>query len=674
MSFFVAAAAVLIVFYLVPLHLLVYRASSVIPLVPGFVRVLDARLGINASYLWLMGSALAAAWLIVFIIFRFEESEAIPGASRWVWWRQLSSDRGMLLVRLAPLLIAMMLCVNAFAVIADALTTGQPARLMDFFGGEPLLVLMGLVSLMSVAVRWERPADEGRGLPPPPVIALEALPGVNGILLRWYAPLRGAAYGAVAVRRPDGEPPQSPDDGVVVAAPGEVVIAGDEAKARVGAPADHLESVYAVFALGDRGTHAAPRWVTAATLPSVPPLEDFAAEPQPGGVLLRWQMPLAGASVMIRRGLADMPPNAEGGVLVYEGYGAGVVDTALLPGTTGHYSAFVVSALGEYSAPRTASAKVLAPPGPTLLKATPEIGAIHLRWHNPDSPEVDRAVIFRRTRDGSVRQIAEVKGDAWTCDDPGDEPAEYLVTVRRRSGELSAPASTGLIVPRFVEPVRNVIATGHRNKIVLRWDNPADGLFQRVRVLRGREPEFPLSLGELRAEGTSTSYTDAPLLGGETYWYALVTVDRQGRMSRPVWVSASTHRPPTVSRLRAVSDGAAVALTWQNPALPEFERAIVVRGDGHFPANPSDGECIYDGAGRAAIDPEPLLGEMNYYSVFVRFAGEALSPPGQVAVLAEDVPEPGAPVAPSPSQQQTDPLTKSVSLQKDARPGEQDGR
>jgi subtilisin family serine protease len=82
-----------------------------------------------------------------------------------------------------------------------------------------------------------------------------------------------------------------------------------------------------------------------------------------------------------------------------------------------------------------------------------------------------------------------------------------------------------------------------------------------------------------------------------------------------------------VQSFMALSTGGAVEVTlsWENPASPAFEAVIIRRSTSDYPATPSDGELVYEGADVSFLDGPFPLGERIYYSAWARGTGMEFS-------------------------------------------------
>jgi len=81
-------------------------------------------------------------------------------------------------------------------------------------------------------------------------------------------------------------------------------------------------------------------------------------------------------------------------------------------------------------------------------------------------------------------------------------------------------------------------------------------------------------------------------------------------------MAGDTIPPGEVTALTALEDDAAVALSWSNPADPDFVGVRIRRDTGSAPTGPNDGTQVFEGAGTAFNDTGLTNGTTYYYSAF----------------------------------------------------------
>lgn len=68
-----------------------------------------------------------------------------------------------------------------------------------------------------------------------------------------------------------------------------------------------------------------------------------------------------------------------------------------------------------------------------------------------------------------------------------------------------------------------------------------------------------------------------------------------------------------------------ILLKWVNPLTSGFSNVRVVRSDSFYPADPNDGEVIYEGSASTMTDINVVVGTRYYYTLFVKYVDGAYS-------------------------------------------------
>jgi serine/threonine protein kinase len=218
-------------------------------------------------------------------------------------------------------------------------------------------------------------------------------------------------------------------------------------------------------------------------------------------------------------------------------------------------------------------------PPPTGVSATPESGAILIRWDPyPPGPGggtvayrirriVTNPVTGDRTRSGLGTTQATELSDAGA---PPGAPVAHEVVAVLPDGRRSAPAVTSSAAPadppvaaqaREVSEARaEVVGDG----IVLRWRSGPGSA--RILIERTFDETSSISGAMRRIHVDGESYTDDNVLPGATYRYRIKTVpdgSAAGGPSRGVdVVVTTTARPRPVSDLEAETTGGRTTLRW----------------------------------------------------------------------------------------------------------------
>src|SRR4051812_28369660 len=90
-----AAAGVIALLYLVPLHVPLYYLSEWLPFVPAPIREITRQTGLEAAFVWLAFLLIGGALLVLFLI-HFQTRLDVPSREpSWPWARKLASDRAI---------------------------------------------------------------------------------------------------------------------------------------------------------------------------------------------------------------------------------------------------------------------------------------------------------------------------------------------------------------------------------------------------------------------------------------------------------------------------------------------------------------------------------------------------------------------------------------------------
>jgi N-acetylneuraminic acid mutarotase len=110
------------------------------------------------------------------------------------------------------------------------------------------------------------------------------------------------------------------------------------------------------------------------------------------------------------------------------------------------------------------------------------------------------------------------------------------------------------------------------------------------------------------------------------------------------WALEEIPRPGPVSNFVSTVGDAQVALSWTNPADPDFSRVMILRKAGGFPGSPADAGAttVYDDAGASYLDTDVVVGTTYYYAAWsVNTSGEYSAYPARavksVAAFTETI-------------------------------------
>ncbi len=120
-----------------------------------------------------------------------------------------------------------------------------------------------------------------------------------------------------------------------------------------------------------------------------------------------------------------------------------------------------------------------------------------------------------------------------------------------------------------------------------------------------------------------------------------------------------------VRNFTATPEGSLIKLSWQNPSATDFSEVRLVRKEGYFPTDGSDGEVIYEGNLESLPDSRVEQGIRYYYAIFAKYSDGSLSS-GSLASAritpAGEVPEIYDPFDSLPKASGVHPLIEALAL------------
>ena len=273
------------------------------------------------------------------------------------------------------------------------------------------------------------------------------------------------------------------------------------------------------------------------------------------------------------------------------------LDTRLVPNIPYYYEFRVVTVRDRTEQPSgVASASFrnnsLPPSPPNNLRAEQEENGIRLSWDaNPEADMFGYYVYRGTSRYDSMAVISKAIKDSTTFFDDSEElngRTNYVYAVKSINvSELQSELSESVVIrpDRTVRPPAPVGISGYaeQNRVRLSWqdvkerDGAVDGYF----VYRGREPvtERTEAIGgsetaeingyeQMNEELlTANAFDDPSVSPGETYYYAVTTVDVYGEESllsnsSSFTTATSALLPPSQLSARSISDG--VEIRWNS--------------------------------------------------------------------------------------------------------------
>jgi fibronectin type 3 domain-containing protein len=271
------------------------------------------------------------------------------------------------------------------------------------------------------------------------------------------------------------------------------------------------------------------------------------------------------------------------------------LDTRLVPNIPYYYEFRVVTVRDRTEQPSGVARasfrnNTLPPSPPNNLRAEQEENGIRLRWDANPEPDMFGYYVYRGTsRYDSMAVISKAIRDTTTFFDDSEElngRTNYVYAVKSINvSELQSELSESVIIrpARTVRPPAPVGISGYaeRNRIRLTWQDvrERDSAVEGYYVYRGREPITGRAEAESGSETaeengyerlneemiSANAFDDPSVTSGETYYYAVTSVDLYGEESLLSNTSAFTTAagsllPPSQVSVRNISDG--VEIRW----------------------------------------------------------------------------------------------------------------
>jgi fibronectin type 3 domain-containing protein len=388
---------------------------------------------------------------------------------------------------------------------------------------------------------------------------------------------------------------------------------------------------YTVRAVNDSGKGAYSPEVSATPLPVPASPRNLRADPGPGCVLLRWTAVEGAVTYTVKRATSAAGPYLP----IAGASGVSLSDPTISNGTSYYYVVSAANPAGE--SPDSAAAEVvpLAPPArPAPPRATAFSGRVALDWDPVPGAAV--YVILRGALAETPAPLTVLAAPPLLDDTVRDGETYLYSLVARNAGGDSGPSETARAAPRVDPPSspERLAARGGDARVDLTWA-PAPGAASYL-VHRAAGPDgtfVPLGISD------STSFADTAAVNGETYVYAVVSVNPGGSSPFSSSVTATPCAPPAVpAGLRAVPASGQVALTWEPvPGALGYELRRAAGSAGPF-------TTVARTPAAAFIDGTAPSERLAFYTVSAMNAGGESAPSDIVAATPLSAPPP-APVS-----------------------------
>ena len=280
-------------------------------------------------------------------------------------------------------------------------------------------------------------------------------------------------------------------------------------------------------------------------------------------------------------------------------------------------------------------------PPPTNLTAVGSEKAVTLNWTAPAGVTNATYNVYRGTAAGgeSATPVATgLSATAYTDSSLTDGTAYFYMVKTLANGGISVASNEASATPVLAPPTA-LTAVGSEKAVTLNWSAPAGVTGATYSVYRGTaaggESATPVAMGL-----TTTTYPDAGLTDGTTYFYMVKTLVN-GDVSAASNEASATADPTPPTALTATTAKNVVTLTWMATVTGTGVTYNVYRGTA------SGGESATPIAKGVKASPytdlHPVYGVANYYVVRT-VVGTAVSGPSNEALVTPVLAAPTAPI------------------------------
>ena len=331
-------------------------------------------------------------------------------------------------------------------------------------------------------------------------------------------------------------------------------------------------AVSAVNAAGE-GTQSSEASATPRTTPGAP--QSLSATAGNAQVSLTWAAPASdGGSAITSYRIYRGTSSGSLALLATIGTNTSFVSAGLTNGQIYYYAVSAVNAAGEGTQSSEASATPRSTPtAPQSLSATRGNATVTLSWSAPSSnggSAITNYKIYRGTSSGSLSLLATIGTNTSFISAGLTNGITYYYAVAATNAAGDGPQSTeASATPAGVPfPPTTFTATGGSGQVSLSWASGGTGgsAITNYQIHRGTTSG---SLSLLTTIGTNTTYTDANVNGGTTYYYQIRAVNAIGTSNPSAERSATpaaSGTPPTEPWNVQVSPAnVQVGLSWSAP-------------------------------------------------------------------------------------------------------------
>jgi fibronectin type 3 domain-containing protein len=307
-------------------------------------------------------------------------------------------------------------------------------------------------------------------------------------------------------------------------------------------------------------------------------------------------------------------------------------DTSVVTGQTYYYELIAINSGGN-SAPTpavgvTVAATIAAPKTPLSLAAAATSSSIVVTWSDPYNDQTG-FTLTRSTNVNFTQNVTTVPlgatSTSYTDTSAVAGTTYYYKIVANNSGGTSAPsvvasASIAVQTARPTAPV-NFNAVAGTSTISLAWSEPA-GNQSGFTLVRATDVNFTQNVTNASLGASATSFNDASVVAGTTYYYKLVAVNSAGSSAPTATVSAVIVPPSLVAttptNFTGVATSGGIVLSWSDPAKDQNGFVLVRATNSAFTQNVQS--ITLSAATTSFTDASAGIGQTYFYQIIAKNA------------------------------------------------------
>ncbi|HUR67768.1 MAG TPA: fibronectin type III domain-containing protein [Candidatus Thermoplasmatota archaeon] len=374
-------------------------------------------------------------------------------------------------------------------------------------------------------------------------------------------------------------------------------------------------NVTAVNANG-QGATSAEATATPSALPSAP--QSFSATRGNGSVALSWSAPSSnGGSAITGYNVYRGSSSGAATFLATIGTNTSFSDLAVTNGNTYFYNVTAVNANGQGASSSEASATPATIPNPPATFTATAGTSVSLSWTagSTGGSAITAYQVLRSTSSGAETTLATIGTNTSYTDANVALGTTYYYTIKATNAlgtsnpsvERSATPSSTPSAPQSAS------ATRGNGSVALSWSAPSStggSAITAYTIYRSTSAGTETFLATI---GTNTSYSDATVSNGNTYFYNVTASNANGQGASSSEVSATPATVPNPPATFSATAGSSVSLSWTAGSTG----GSAITGYQIWRATSSGAEALFAsiGTNTSYTDANVALGTTYYYTI-----------------------------------------------------------